>query len=73
YIIDICVVHINDQAWSAWICLTLNFSFNRWDCGMFMLKFIDFHSRGIGLCFTQEHMDYFRKRTAKEILRLRAD
>uniref|UniRef100_A0A0E0KEY3 Ubiquitin-like protease family profile domain-containing protein n=1 Tax=Oryza punctata TaxID=4537 RepID=A0A0E0KEY3_ORYPU len=46
---------------------------NWWDCGMFMLKFIDFHSRGIGLCFTQEHMDYFRKRTAKEILRLRAD
>ncbi|EAY90420.1 putative ubiquitin-like-specific protease 1B isoform X1 [Oryza sativa Japonica Group] len=46
---------------------------NGWDCGMFMLKFIDFHSRGIGLCFTQEHMDYFRKRTAKEILRLRAD
>uniref|UniRef100_A0A0E0D215 Ubiquitin-like protease family profile domain-containing protein n=1 Tax=Oryza meridionalis TaxID=40149 RepID=A0A0E0D215_9ORYZ len=26
---------------------------NGWDCGMFMLKFIDFHSRGIGLCFTQ--------------------
>ncbi|XP_015690603.1 ubiquitin-like-specific protease ESD4 [Oryza brachyantha] len=46
---------------------------NRWDCGMFMLKFIDFHSRGVGLYFNQENMEYFRKRTAKEILRLRVD
>ncbi|XP_044981541.1 putative ubiquitin-like-specific protease 1B isoform X2 [Hordeum vulgare subsp. vulgare] len=46
---------------------------NGWDCGMFMLKYIDFHSRGVSLSFGQEHMEYFRKRTAKEILRLRAD
>ncbi|KAM3292077.1 hypothetical protein ACQJBY_036163 [Aegilops geniculata] len=46
---------------------------NGWDCGMFMLKYIDFHSRGVGLSFGQEHMEYFRRRTAKEILRLRAD
>ncbi|XP_020407959.1 sentrin-specific protease 2 isoform X1 [Zea mays] len=46
---------------------------NGWDCGMFMLKYIDFHSRGLPLSFSQEHMEYFRKRTAKEILRLRAD
>ncbi|VAH91119.1 unnamed protein product [Triticum turgidum subsp. durum] len=46
---------------------------NGWDCGMFMLKYIDFHSRGVGLSFRQDHMEYFRRRTAKEILRLRAD
>lgn len=46
---------------------------NGWDCGMFMLKYIDFHCRGDSLSFSQEHMEYFRKRTAKEILRLRAD
>ncbi|XP_062215630.1 ubiquitin-like-specific protease ESD4 isoform X2 [Phragmites australis] len=46
---------------------------NEWDCGMFMLKYIDFHSRGLNLSFSQEHMEYFRMRTAKEILRLRAD
>ncbi|EOA16487.1 hypothetical protein CARUB_v10004645mg [Capsella rubella] len=46
---------------------------NGYDCGMFMLKYIDFFSRGFGLCFSQEHMPYFRLRTAKEILRLRAD
>ncbi|KAL1220528.1 Ubiquitin-like-specific protease ESD4 [Cardamine amara subsp. amara] len=46
---------------------------NGYDCGMFMLKYIDFFSRGLGLCFSQEHMPYFRLRTAKEILRLRAD
>uniref|UniRef100_A0A0D9VV63 Ubiquitin-like protease family profile domain-containing protein n=1 Tax=Leersia perrieri TaxID=77586 RepID=A0A0D9VV63_9ORYZ len=27
---------------------------NGWDCGMFMLKFIDFHSRGVGLNFNQD-------------------
>ncbi|KAG4128650.1 hypothetical protein ERO13_D09G033125v2 [Gossypium hirsutum] len=46
----------------------------RWfDCGMFMLKYIDFYSRGLSLCFEQEHMPYFRLRTAKEILKLKAD
>ncbi|KAL5218688.1 hypothetical protein ABZP36_019372 [Zizania latifolia] len=46
---------------------------NGYDCGMFMLKYIDFHSRGLSLSFSQENMEYFRKRTVKEILRLRAD
>ncbi|CAA7399907.1 unnamed protein product [Spirodela intermedia] len=46
---------------------------NGWDCGMFMLKYADFISRGLGLCFQQDNMTYFRKRTAKEILRLRAE
>ncbi|KAE8711927.1 Ubiquitin-like-specific protease 1A [Hibiscus syriacus] len=46
---------------------------NGFDCGMFMLKYIDFYSRGLSLCFDQEHMSYFRLRTAKEILKLRAD
>ncbi|XP_018478183.1 ubiquitin-like-specific protease ESD4 isoform X2 [Raphanus sativus] len=46
---------------------------NGYDCGMFMLKYIDFFSRGLGLYFSQEHMPYFRLRTAKEILRLCAD
>ncbi|CAN8231921.1 unnamed protein product [Cochlearia groenlandica] len=45
---------------------------NGYDCGVFMLKYIDFFSRGLELCFSQEHMPYFRLRTAKEILRLRA-
>ncbi|KAK2394968.1 Cysteine proteinases superfamily protein [Trifolium repens] len=46
---------------------------NGFDCGVFMIKYADFYSRGLGLCFNQEHMPYFRRRTAKEILRLRAD
>ncbi|WCJ23489.1 Ubiquitin-like-specific protease ESD4 [Euphorbia peplus] len=46
---------------------------NGYDCGVFMIKYADFYSRDIGLCFSQEHMPYFRMRTAKEILRLRAD
>ncbi|KAL5198100.1 hypothetical protein ABZP36_001612 [Zizania latifolia] len=60
---------------SSWLEMSDSFPLqqNGWDCGMFMLKFIDFHSRGLGLYFSQEHMQYFRKRTAKEILRLRAD
>lgn len=46
---------------------------NGFDCGVFMIKYADFYSRDIGLCFKQEHMPYFRKRTAKEIMRLKAD
>lgn len=46
---------------------------NGFDCGVFMVKYADFYSRDIGLCFKQEHMPYFRKRTAKEILRLKAE
>ncbi|KAI3975292.1 hypothetical protein MKX01_033532 [Papaver californicum] len=46
---------------------------NRSDCGMFMIKYADFYSRGLGLCFSQKHMPYFRKRTAKEILSLIAE
>ncbi|CAK7333207.1 unnamed protein product [Dovyalis caffra] len=46
---------------------------NGYDCGVFMIKYADFYSRGVGLCFGQEHMPYFRLRTAKEILRLKAD
>lgn len=45
---------------------------NGWDCGMFMIKYADFYCRGLGLCFNQENMAYFRRRTAKEILRLEA-
>ncbi|TYG81950.1 hypothetical protein ES288_D01G046600v1 [Gossypium darwinii] len=46
---------------------------SRFDCGTFMLKYIDFYSKGLSLCFEQEHMPYFRLRTAKEILKLKAD
>uniref|UniRef100_A0A1D1YMT3 Ubiquitin-like-specific protease ESD4 n=1 Tax=Anthurium amnicola TaxID=1678845 RepID=A0A1D1YMT3_9ARAE len=46
---------------------------NGWDCGMFMLKYVDFYSRGLNLCFHQDEMIYFRKRTVKEILNLRAE
>uniref|UniRef100_A0ACD5Y5L3 Uncharacterized protein n=1 Tax=Avena sativa TaxID=4498 RepID=A0ACD5Y5L3_AVESA len=51
----------------------LPYQLNGWDCGMFMLKFIDFFSRGLSLSFSQEDMEYFRMRTAKEILRLKAE
>ncbi|XP_061349211.1 putative ubiquitin-like-specific protease 1B [Gastrolobium bilobum] len=46
---------------------------NGYDCGVFMIKYTDFYSRNLGLCFNQEHMPYFRRKTAKEILRLKAD
>ncbi|KAK9076116.1 hypothetical protein SSX86_004449 [Deinandra increscens subsp. villosa] len=46
---------------------------NGFDCGVFMIKYADFYSRGIGLRFKQDNMPYFRLRTAKEILKLTAD
>lgn len=33
--------------------LNFSFSFNRFDCGVFMIKYADFYSRGLGLCFSQ--------------------
>nr|KJB68885.1 hypothetical protein B456_011G176500 [Gossypium raimondii]KJB68886.1 hypothetical protein B456_011G176500 [Gossypium raimondii] len=37
------------------------------------ILYINFYSRGLSLCFEQERMPYFRLRTAKEILKLKAD
>ncbi|XP_059067122.1 putative ubiquitin-like-specific protease 1B [Cryptomeria japonica] len=46
---------------------------NIYDCGVFLIKYADFHTRGMPFNFTQADMPYFRERTAKEILRLRAE
>ncbi|QCE13269.1 ubiquitin-like-specific protease ESD4 [Vigna unguiculata] len=46
---------------------------NGCDCGVFMIKYVDFYSRGLELYFDQVNMPYFRRRTAKEILRLKAE
>ncbi|RLN35518.1 sentrin-specific protease 1-like isoform X1 [Panicum miliaceum] len=66
-------IEIDTCSWVVKASDCLPLQHNGWDCGMFMLKYIDFHSRGLEPFFSQEHMMYFRKRTAKEILRLRAD
>ncbi|XP_039829971.1 putative ubiquitin-like-specific protease 1B isoform X2 [Panicum virgatum] len=64
---------IDTSSWHEEIVDDIPLQQNGWDCGMFMLKYIDFHSRGLNLSFNQEDMEYFRKRIAKEILKLRAD
>lgn len=64
---------IDAMSWKQETISNLPLQENGYDCGMFMLKYIDFYSRGLDLTFGQEHMPYFRKRTAKEILRLRAE
>ncbi|KAL3690661.1 hypothetical protein R1sor_004312 [Riccia sorocarpa] len=45
---------------------------NGCDCGMFMLKYADFHSRGVPLSFKQADMGYFRRRMVWELLQLKA-
>lgn len=65
--------NIDISSWEREYVEDLPEQMNGFDCGMFMLKYMDFYSRGLGLCFSQEHMPYFRLRTAKEVLRLRAD
>lgn len=35
------------------ILQTCSLYINRYDCGVFMLKYTDFYSRGLGLCFSQ--------------------
>ncbi|KAL9410313.1 hypothetical protein AB3S75_044139 [Citrus x aurantiifolia] len=70
---DKCGKDIDVSDWEQEFVLDLPEQANGFDCGMFLLKYVDFYSRGLGLCFDQSHMPYFRVRTAKEILRLRAD
>ncbi|XP_078169066.1 ubiquitin-like-specific protease ESD4 [Carex rostrata] len=63
---------IDTYSWDFEDCPDLPLQENGWDCGMFMLKYIDFLSRDLSLSFSQEHMVYFRKRTVKELLNLKA-
>ncbi|KAI3756190.1 hypothetical protein L1987_56006 [Smallanthus sonchifolius] len=65
--------NIDVSSWELEFVTDLPNQENGYDCGMFMIKYADFYSRDIGLCFNQEHMPYFRRRTAKEILKLRAN
>ncbi|XP_010486220.1 PREDICTED: ubiquitin-like-specific protease 1A isoform X2 [Camelina sativa] len=66
-------VDLDVSGWRQEFVQDLPMQRNGYDCGMFMLKYIDFYSRGLDLCFTQEQMPYFRDRTAKEILQLKAE
>ncbi|GER52187.1 sentrin-specific protease [Striga asiatica] len=68
-----CGKDIDVSSWENEYVTDLPEQANGFDCGMFMIKYADFYSRDIGLCFSQEHMPYFRRRTAKEILKLRAE
>ncbi|XP_077217756.1 ubiquitin-like-specific protease ESD4 [Tasmannia lanceolata] len=63
----------NISSWKQEFVNDLPEQLNGWDCGMFMIKYVDFYSRGLELYFTQAHMPYFRQRTAKEILTLKAE
>uniref|UniRef100_J3KZR8 Ubiquitin-like protease family profile domain-containing protein n=1 Tax=Oryza brachyantha TaxID=4533 RepID=J3KZR8_ORYBR len=65
--------HIDALSWKQEGVKNLPLQENGWDCGMFMLKYIDFYSRDMDLSFGQKHMCYFRRRTAREILNLRAE
>lgn len=85
HVLDVLVKYIMDEAkdktgqdldvssWEIQLVEDLPQQENGSDCGMFMIKYADFHSRGLPLSFFQTHMPYFRKRTAKEILRLKAE
>ncbi|XP_051128026.1 ubiquitin-like-specific protease ESD4 [Andrographis paniculata] len=70
---DKCGKTIDVSSWDKEFVVDLPEQENGYDCGMFMIKYADFYSRDIGLCFNQEHMPYFRQRTVKEILRMKAD
>lgn len=64
---------VDISSWETEFVEDLPEQMNGHDCGVFMVKYADFYSRNLRLCFNQEHMPYFRLRTAKEILRLKAD
>ncbi|XP_073142360.1 ubiquitin-like-specific protease ESD4 [Henckelia pumila] len=68
-----CGKELNVSLWNREFVKDLPNQENGFDCGVFMVKYADFYSRDIGLCFSQQHMPYFRQRIAKEILKLRAE
>ncbi|XP_073302452.1 ubiquitin-like-specific protease ESD4 [Primulina huaijiensis] len=68
-----CGKDLNVSSWEREYVTDLPKQENGFDCGVFMIKYADFFSRDIGLCFNQQHMPYFRRRIAKEILKLRAE
>ncbi|XP_071937784.1 ubiquitin-like-specific protease ESD4 [Coffea arabica] len=70
---DKCGKGIDVSSWQQEFVADLPEQENGFDCGVFMIKYADFYSRDIGLCFNQEHMPYFRLRTALEILRSKAE
>ncbi|KAI3883880.1 hypothetical protein MKX03_017343 [Papaver bracteatum] len=44
---------INTNSWTLEYAYDIPHQVNRSDCGMFMIKYADFYSRGLGLCFSQ--------------------
>ncbi|TKY72601.1 Ubiquitin-specific protease ESD4 [Spatholobus suberectus] len=64
---------IDVNSWKKEFVKDLPVQENGYDCGVFMIKYADFYSRGLELCFNQKNMSYFRRRTAREILRLKAE
>ncbi|CAN8260215.1 unnamed protein product [Cochlearia groenlandica] len=70
---DKCKVDVDISQWRQEFVLDLPEQRNGFGCGMFMLKYIDFYSRGLDLCFTEDQIPYFRVRAAKEILQLKAE
>ncbi|KAL5701265.1 Ulp1 peptidase [Ranunculus cassubicifolius] len=64
---------VDVSSWTDEYITDLPAQMNGFDCGMFMIKYMDFYSRGLELSFGQENMPYFRRRTVKEILKLKAE
>ncbi|MCL7030526.1 hypothetical protein MKW94_014329 [Papaver nudicaule] len=64
---------INTNSWTFECAHDIPHQENGSDCGMFMMKYADFYSRDLALWFSQKDMPYFRKRTVKEILSLKAE
>lgn len=67
------VKEVDTLSWKRESVNDLPLQVNDWDCGMFMLTYINYYSRGWKLTFSQEDIAYFRIRTAKEIVKLTAE
>ncbi|XP_057854571.2 ubiquitin-like-specific protease ESD4 [Cryptomeria japonica] len=70
---DKCRNHLNLGGWKHEHMENIPLQENGSDCGVFMLKYADFHSRGMPPDFTQANIEYYRRRMANEILKLRVE
>ncbi|CAL1282491.1 unnamed protein product [Larinioides sclopetarius] len=59
---------MDPNAYSLEIVKDIPQQMNGSDCGMFTLKYAEYISRDVPITFSQEHMQYFRRRMVIEIL-----
>jgi sentrin-specific protease 1 len=61
------IPHLNMDDWENVAHEEIPTQANDYDCGMFVLKYMDYITEGLVITFNQGNIEYFRKRVANEL------